>query len=144
MDIFRKLVILSHHLKEYFSDEPTRWVRQERLNIPSKSDGAKIFQRKRDTLTHSHVPSAQWLQVLNHPLLVVCTSLEEKTEMPLPMGPYHCPPPQIIKKSVPTILFMNLHKGFVRLLCSGKIVLVLRGKQTFHQMHRNTEYKYTI
>lgn len=48
-------------------------------------------------------------------------------ETPLPMDPYRrvSTEPQPFRYLL-TILFMNLHKGFVWLLCSGKIVLVLK------------------
>lgn len=48
------------------------------------------------------------------------------------MDPQHSrayAPATNINTHVLTILFMNLHKGFVRLLCSGKIVLVLEDKR---------------
>lgn len=119
--------------KEYLSDEPTRWFPRERWYIPSKSEGGdrggyskenKILWPKDMFPVHRGGSS---LSVLFRWCVPACKT-ERKT--PLPMDPYHCVYwAPIIQKYLHTVLFMNLHKGFVWLLCSGKIVLVLRHKK---------------
>lgn len=39
------------------------------------------------------------------------------------------------KKKTLTVLFMDLNQGFVRLLCSGKIVLILHKKQDDNEIN---------
>lgn len=123
-------------VKEYLSDELARWFPQERWDIPKSSQvwggggcGGGVPKKTRyfdpKTCSQCIVVVAPYPSSLGG----VYQPVKTQRETPLPMDPYRWvstkPQPFIY---LLTILFMNLHKGFVRLLCSGKIVLVLKDK----------------